>query len=207
MERYLAAGKEYVRHHLPKQLLVSLTLFLLTPLFAGTRNLGQTETAQLLDFYAVLPGMLLLIPVFLPEADPNIRALIRSKYTSMGSIYLIRMALNILVMVILAAGFLWSLRAGNCQFPYASYLLAAMSGMLFLGGIGTLGTACTGNLVIGYMAAFGYYLFSFGAGEKYLGNWYLFSLAAGSYTEKRYLAMTGILLLGISVWIRMKKED
>ena len=164
MERYLAAGKEYVRHHLPKQLLVSLTLFLLTPLFAGTRNLGQTETAQLLDFYAVLPGMLLLIPVFLPEADPNIRALIRSKYTSMGSIYLIRMALNILVMVILAAGFLWSLRAGNCQFPYASYLLAAMSGMLFLGGIGTLGTACTGNLVIGYMAAFGYYLFSFGAG-------------------------------------------
>ena len=90
MGRYLASGKEYVRHHLPQQALVSIMLFAAAPLLAGVRNLSVGETARLLDFYVVLPGMLLLIPVFLPEQDKAIRDLIRARYTSMGSIYLVR---------------------------------------------------------------------------------------------------------------------
>ena len=71
MGRYLASGKEYVRHHLPQQALVSIMLFAAAPLLAGVRNLSVGETARLLDFYVVLPGMLLLIPVFLPEQDKS----------------------------------------------------------------------------------------------------------------------------------------
>ena len=98
MGRYLASGKEYVRHHLPQQALVSIMLFAAAPLLAGVRNLSVGETARLLDFYVVLPGMLLLIPVFLPEQDKAIRDLIRARYTSMGSIYLVRIFLNVAVM-------------------------------------------------------------------------------------------------------------
>ena len=53
-------------------------LFAAAPLLAGVRNLSVGETARLLDFYVVLPGMLLLIPVFLPEQDKAIRDLIRA---------------------------------------------------------------------------------------------------------------------------------
>ena len=81
LKDYLAAGKEYIRHHLPQQALVSAVLFGAAPLIAGVENLSQIETAQLLDFYAVLPGMILLIPIFLPEQNPDIRDLIRSKDT------------------------------------------------------------------------------------------------------------------------------
>lgn len=178
----------------------------MAPLVAGVENLSQIETAQLLDFYAVLPGMILLIPVFFPEQNQDIRDLIRSKYTSTGSIYLIRILLSALVMVLLTAAFLWMLKRGGCSFPAGKFFPAALSGMIFLGGLGAAAYALSGNPVIGYMASLAYYLFSFGTGEKYLGNWFLFSLVRESYTEKRYLAVTGIILLLASVWIRMHKE-
>lgn len=206
MERYLAAGKEYIRYHLPQQVLVSAVLFGAAPLIAGVENLNQLETARLLDFYAVLPGMILLIPIFLPEQNRDIRDLIRSKYTSMGSIYLVRILLCALVMVLLTAAFLWMLKRGGCSFPAGKFFLATLSGMVFLGGLGAAAYALSGNPVIGYMASLAYYLFSYGAGEKYLGNWFLFSLSAGNYTEKRYLAVTGLILLLTAVWIRMHKE-
>ena len=186
MERYLAAGKEYIRHHLPQQALVSAVLFGAAPLIAGVENLSQAETAQLLDFYAVLPGMILLIPIFLPEQNPDIRDLIRSKYTSMGSIYLIRILLSALVMVLLTTAFVWMLKQGGCSFPAGKFLPAALSGMIFLGGLGAAAYALSGNPVIGYMASLAYYLFAFRDRRKnYLGNWFLFSLSAGGYTEKK----------------------
>lgn len=203
---YLAAGKEYIRHHLPQQALVSAVLFGAAPLIAGVENLSQAETAQLLDFYAVLPGMILLIPIFLPEQNPDIRDLIRSKYTSMGSIYLIRILLSALVMVLLTTAFVWMLKQGGCSFPAGKFLLAALSGMIFLGGLGAAAYALSGNPVIGYMASLAYYLFAFGTGEKYLGNWFLFSLSAGGYTEKRYLAVTGLICLLMAVWVSIHKE-
>lgn len=168
--------------------------------------MNQLETAQLLDFYAVLPGMILLIPIFLPEQNRDIRDLIRSKYTSMGSIYLIRILLSALVMVLLTAAFLWMLKQGGCSFPAGKFFLAALSGMIFLGGLGAAAYALSGNPVIGYMSSLAYYLFSFGSGEEYLGNWFLFSLSAGSYTEKRYLAVTGLICLLVAVWVSIHKE-
>ena len=205
MGRYLASGKEYVRHHLPQQALVSIMLFAAAPLLAGVRNLSVGETARLLDFYVVLPGMLLLIPVFLPEQDKAIRDLIRARYTSMGSIYLVRIFLNVAVMAALTGVFLLGLERGGCDFPFGNYFMASLAGMVFLGGFGAAAFALSDNPVIGYMASLGYYLFSFGAGAKYLGNWYLFSLVSGSYKEKVYLADTGVALLAAAIVIRVQK--
>ena len=95
---------------------------------------------------------------------------------------------------------------GRMQLSGREVFLATLSGMIFLGGLGAAAYALSGNPVIGYMASLAYYLFSYGAGEKYLGNWFLFSLSAGNYTEKRYLAVTGLILLLTAVWIRMRKE-
>lgn len=183
-----------------------MILLCAAPLLVGVRNLNAAETASLLDFYVVIPGMLLLLPIFLPEQDHAIRDLIRSGYTSMESIYLIRILLNVLVMIILTAVFLKALQMGDCQFSFFRYFFATLCGMVFLGGLGILAYALSDNPVIGYMAAFGYYLFALGSGSKYLGNWYLFSLASGSYTEKSYLVVTGILLLAAGVCMRVKKD-
>ena len=139
--------------------------------------------------------MILLIPIFLPEQNPDIRDLIRSKYTSMGSIYLIRILLSALVMVLLTTAFVWMLKQGGCSFPAGKFLPAALSGMIFLGGLGAAAYALSGNPVIGYMASL-----------AYLGNWFLFSLSAGGYTEKRYLAVTGLICLLMAVWVSIHKE-
>lgn len=195
-----------MRFHLPKQAAISIILLCAAPLLAGVRNLNASETARLIDFYMVIPGMLLFLPVFLPEQDYAIRDLIRSEYTSLESIYLLRILMDGLVMLALTGAFLTALQIGNCQFPFLKYFLAAICGMLFLGGLGVLAYAWSDQPVIGYMAPFGYYLFALGSGEKYLGNWYLFSLVSGSYTEKYYLAVSGILLLTAGVGIRGVKD-
>ena len=135
-------------------------LFAAAPLLAGVRNLSVGETARLLDFYVVLPGMLLLIPVFLPEQDKAIRDLIRARYTSMGSIYLVRIFLNVAVMAALTGVFLLGLERGGCDFPFGNYFMASLAGMVFLGGFGAAAFALSDNPVIGYMASLGYYLFS-----------------------------------------------
>ena len=134
-------------------------LFAAAPLLAGVRNLSVGETARLLDFYVVLPGMLLLIPVFLPEQDKAIRDLIRARYTSMGSIYLVRIFLNVAVMAALTGVFLLGLERGGCDFPFGNYFMASLAGMVFLGGFGAAAFALSDNPVIGYMASLGYYLF------------------------------------------------
>lgn len=191
-----------MRFHLPKQAAISILLLCAAPLLAGVRNLNASETASLLDFYAVIPGMLLFLPVFLPEQDHAVRDLIRSRYTSLGSIYLLRILIDGLVMIVLTGAFLTALQIGNCQFPFLKYFFASLCGMLFLGGLGVLAYAWSDQPVIGYMASFGYYLFALGAGSRYLGKWYLFSLVSGSYTEKYYLAVSGITFLVAGVGIR-----
>ena len=143
-------------------------LFAAAPLLAGVRNLSVGETARLLDFYVVLPGMLLLIPVFLPEQDKAIRDLIRARYTSMGSIYLVRIFLNVAVMAALTGVFLLGLERGGCDFPFGNYFMASLAGMVFLGGFGAAAFALSDNPVIGYMASLGYYLF--GQGQNIWGT-------------------------------------
>jgi hypothetical protein len=55
------------------------------------------------------------------------------------------------------------------------------------------------NLPVGYMVPVLYYMMCFGAGKKYLGNFYLFSMSSGSLIEKQYLLIAGILMIFIGI--------
>ncbi len=57
------------------------------------------------------------------------------------------------------------------------------------------------------MASLGYYLFAFGAGAKYLGNWYLFFLVSGGYTEKGILLLPELRFYAAAIVIRDAKDQ
>ena len=207
MERYLAIGKETIRYHLIWQVLISIGILCAAPLVLGVRNLNIQETARVVEYYAVFPGIVLLVPIFLPEQNRDIRDLIRSKYTAVGAIYGIRLVLSIVVMMAVSALFLYALKIGECEFPFDTFYPGLLAGMVFLGGLGLLSYALCDNVVVGYMMPLLFYIVSMASGEKYLGKFYLFSMGTGSYEEKWYLALAGMLFLGVGIAVRSRKES
>ena len=137
----------------------------------------------------------------------DIRDLIRSKYTAVGAIYGIRLVLSIVVMMAVSALFLYALKIGECEFPFDTFYPGLLAGMVFLGGLGLLSYALCDNVVVGYMMPLLFYIVSMASGEKYLGKFYLFSMGTGSYEEKWYLALAGMLFLGVGIAVRSRKES
>ena len=192
---------------MPIPFLVSVFVFMLTPFLMGTTNLSAAETAQVLEYYTVFPGIILLVPIFLPEQNKDIHDMIYSKYTNPTVIYGVRLIMALLVMMGCLWSFMMMLNGGNCDFPFVTYYFGTLAGMIFLGGIGMLGYAVSNNPVIGYMVPMIYYIVNIAGGKKYLGNFYLFSMMQGEFIEKWYLFGSGVLCMaaGIFLWIRKER--
>ena len=62
------------------------------------------------------------------------------------------------------------------------------------------------NLAIAYMIPVFYYICCYGAGEKYLGKFFLFSLMQGKTENKIWLGAAGILLTAAGIVIRNRKK-
>lgn len=206
MERYLQIGKENLKFHLLGPAAAAGGILLFSPLFMGIDNLTAIETAKVLDYFVVLIGIILLPPIFLPEQDKELRDLIRSKYTGQAAIYLIRLSQAVFFLTAYLLVFLFVLKTGNCQAEYVKFFAGCMAGMLFLGGLGLFAYSVSDNVVIGYMVPIIYYIMNYGGGKKIFGDFYLFSLMQGSYTEKWFLFITAVVLLTVGISYRAFKR-
>ena len=191
MAKYLEILKENTRHNIPVHAMIAILLLCFSPLVLGVENLPYEDAAKVLERYVALLGIIMLTPVFLPEQNPDLRDLIRSKYTKITAIYGIR----VLEAVVLLAILLHIL-------PYYGGTLAEM---LFVGGLGIFGFALFDNLIAGYMIPVFYYIVAFGSGAKYLKVFYPFSMSQGSYAEKFWLLAGGLILIAAGILIRGRK--
>ena len=205
MEKFLKITWVNYRHNLLPHIAASLFLVLLAPFLMGTRNLEVYQTAKIVEVYLSLLGIILLIPVFTPDMNLDIRDLIRSKKEPMAVLHIIRLANALVVLAILGLLFLIFLKYGNCDFKMWKMLYAFLAESMFLGGMGLFIFALLDQIVLAYMLPMIYYIMNFGSGAKYLGKLYLFSMQAGSFAEKHYLMAAGIVLLALSVITRRLK--
>lgn len=206
MERFAALVKENLRFHLPIPFVLSLGLVVLSPLFVGIRNLSPQETAKVLEYVLVFLGILLFPPVFLPEQNPEVRDLLRARYTSLGTLYGIRVILALLSALALTGVYLAVLKEGNCSFELWKSYGGTISGIVFLGGIGIFAYGLTSQVVIGYMIPLLYYVLCMGAGPKKMGVFYLFAMTQGEFSWKIWQAGAGVLLLGAGILLQMRKD-
>ena len=72
MERYWQVERVNLKHNILLHLLVCVLLLGLSPLLMGVANLGQQDTAKVLEMYVALIGIVMLVPIFLPEQDQNL---------------------------------------------------------------------------------------------------------------------------------------
>ncbi len=204
MENYVEAGKIHLKYHLKYHLLAGLLLLCLMPFLTGVQYLEPNETAQTLEMYAALMGIIFLVPAFLPEQDRNIRDLLRSKKVSITCLHIIRILEALVFLALFTGACVVFLKYNGCEFPMWGYYLGTLAGALFLGGLGMFFYSLTDNIAVGYMIPIVYYVTNF-SGDKYLKNFYLFSMMGGSYVPKFYLAAAGtLLLLAGVVWRRFK---
>lgn len=207
MENYVQIGKYNLKYNIPPHFIICTLLLLLSPLILGLQNLNKIETAKVLEMYVIFIGIIMLTPIFLPEQNKDIRDLLNTKALSMAVVYGIRVLEAVVLLIAMVSIFIVVLKLGNCDFPAIPYFFGTMAGILALGGTGLVFYALADQVVVGYMIPLLYYLVSYGTKSKYLGKFYLFSMSEGRSDEKIYLAIAGILLIGLGIWIRCRKRS
>ena len=115
MERYLKIGAVNVKYNLGLHILVSILLALVAPLFMGIRNLQQADVAKIMEIYLSLIGIILLVPVFLPDMNRDIRDLIYSKKEPVPILHFIRILEALVIMAVIGILFMNGLFAAIIQ--------------------------------------------------------------------------------------------
>ncbi|MDO5519796.1 MAG: hypothetical protein Q4G58_04815 [bacterium] len=207
MEKYLKIAKVNLKFNLFPHIIAAVCLCFISPLFMGVRNLDALNTAKILDVYISLLGIIVLVPIFIPEQDKDINDLIKSKKETIAVNYLIRIVEAVMFLMIIVGGYLLYLKSGMCIFDFGQYFYGTISTCIFLGGLGILVYSIVDNVSVGYMLPILYYILCYGAGKKYLGKFYLFSMLQGNVSDKKYLLIVGILMIAAGVFYRSKKKS
>lgn len=204
-ENYLVIAKEYLKHHYAGHILAAVLFCLFAPLVVGMEALDARQSAQVMEMYLSLIGIILLVPLFLPDQNRNIRDVIASKETPVIYLHLIRLLEGLFVLTVLVLGFLFWMRQGECSFDFLKGFWGTLANGLFMGGLGICLYGLFDNLPVAYMIPMIYYICNYGGGSKYLGPFYLFSMMTGNYSQKIWLGMGGIVLAAIGILWRMRK--
>ncbi len=205
METCVEIGKVNLKYHLSRHLLIAAAFLVMSPLLISVRNLEPAQTAQSLEMYAALIGIILLVPIFLPDQDKNIRDLTAAKYTPPLKVQMVRLAESFIFLVLLLGAFTLYLKTGGCEFPVLEMYAGVLSEALFLGGLGIAAYGLSDNVIIGYMIPIVYYAVNF-SGDKYLKNFYLFSMMQDRYEPKIWLACAGVVLICAGLGVRQIKR-
>jgi hypothetical protein len=206
MERYLNIAKVYLKFQFFPHITVAILLCVVSPFIMGIENLDYISCAKILEMYVSLLGIILLVPIFYPDQDKEIKDLILSKKESISTLHVIRLIQAILILGLLVYLYLVYLKIGNCQFPFAKYYYGTLSTCIFMGGIGILSYSIIDNISIAYAIPILYYMLCYGSGDKYLGKFYLFSMMTGTVEDKIYLMSAGIIMIAAGLFIRRKSS-
>lgn len=208
LERGLSIAKINWKYNLFPHFLVAALLCIVSPLLMGVENLDEQQVAAIIEMYLSFLGIILLVPLFLPDTNREIRDLTASKHIPLFPVRLIRLAEAVILLAVLLTGYLLFLKMGSCQFRFGVCFYAAFATCLFQGGLGVLFYSVVDNIVFAYMIPFLYFVISMGGGRKLLGKFFLFGLrmelaVGGTGTgDKIYLFAAGALMLAAGLFIR-----
>ncbi len=186
MSNYLKIAAVNLKHNTAPHLLLAIVIALLTPVIFGISSLNEQESAQPLEMFLSLTGIVLLTPVFLPEQNENIRDLVRTKQIDDFAIYFIRLVYSVLFLAVIFG--IFTIIMHHCESDVTiQHFTGGFASGIFLGALGFSFAGITGNSIIGYMISMMYYICNFMLKED-LHHWYLFSMSFGNFEGKYWLS-------------------
>lgn len=207
LERYYEIAKINWKHNLFPHFIIAVILCAIAPFIMGMKNLEEPQVAKIIECYLGFLGVILLIPLFLPDTNKNIRDLIASKKTPITAVRSVRFLEGVVCLIVLLLIFLGVLKMGACTFHYGNCFYAAVANCIFMGGLGLLFYSVIDNIALAYMIPFLYFIISMGSGKKYLGKFWLMSFSAGRLQDKKYILAAGILMVAAALVIRKKRRE
>lgn len=180
-------------------LLIALVIAFLTQSLFGIAALNAREAAQPLERMLSLIGIVLLTPIFLPEQNENIRDLIRSKRTDYLAVCVIRLIYSIFFLVVIIGIFAYMMLCRESDITI-EHFVGGFASALFLGALGFFFAGLTQNTITGYMVSAIYYIANYSLKDE-LKNFYLFSMSAGSFTEKYWLLGGAVVIFAVTFFL------
>ncbi len=193
-------AKVNLRHNFLPLCCLSFVIILLIPIIFGVTNLDRQAVAVPLEMLLSIIGIVLFVPIFQPEQNPDIEDVIASKSMDLTYVHLIRVAYSVLSVVLFAILFSVFLLFNGCEIT-PGIVFGTIADALFLGGIGLLTAAITNNLTVSFMPPIIYYLANVML-QKKLGVFNLFGMTRGIYEPNIWLLGTGALLIVLSILTR-----
>ena len=201
MEKYLNIENSFFRRQYAPHLLVTMIFCCLSGFFVSFRNLDGLQAAKVMEMYVSFTGILLLVPLFLPEQNREVWLLEKSKATPLWKLYVIRLASAAVALALVVTVFLQLMRQGNSQFDGRGLWVGSFCEIFFLGSIGFFVSGITNQTVLGYMVSVVYFFANIGA-SKYLGVFALFQMMKGDYGFAAPMAGAAALLVAGGIWLR-----
>lgn len=192
--------KVNLRHNFLPLFLLSVIVMVLTPVLFGTNNLDSKAAAVPLEMLISIIGIILLVPIFQPEQDNGIKDIVESKYIDSAYVYLIRVAYSVIGIILLVLIFSFFMLARDCEIT-VELIWGTIADAMFLGAIGLLTSAVTGNLPVSFMIPLLYYVLNITMARK-LGNFNLFAMISGNYKPNIWLSIASIVLIAVSILIK-----
>ena len=190
-----------LRHNFMPHFVIALVIAFLTQIIFGIASLDAREAAQPLERLLSLAGAVLLTPIFLPEQNENICDLVRSKRTDYLAVCFIRLLYSVFFLALIIGAFTLVMRQSESAVTFRHFF-GGFSSAMFLGSLGFFFAGISRNTIVGYMVSLIYYIANFGLKDE-LKDFYLFSMSAGSFTEKYWL-FGGSLALFVTAFVLIK---
>ena len=177
---------------------LAVCFVMITPFLFNIDALSSVEAARPLEFWLCFVGVILLVSVFLPEQDKDIRDVIRTKEFDYDNLCMIRLLYSVAAMIILIVLFTGIMKL--CESDVRTYhVLGGIASAWFLGAVGFAAAGLTDNVMAGYMLSFLYYLANYGLKEK-LGKFFLFPMTySGNAGESKWLIGGAIALTVVTI--------
>lgn len=200
-QTYSFIARSNLKRNVLPHLLLAVLVPALAPVLFGISYLDAVAAAIRLERFIALIGIVLIVPIFAPEQDKDIRDLTETKPVSQTGIFLVRLSIAVLSTLGVIAVFACSMALSGSEFPLVHYVAGTFCGALFLGALGLFAYGISYVPVIGYMIPLIFYALNM-AGDKYVGKLYLFSMSLGNFGEKYALFGAAVLLLAATCFIR-----
>ncbi|MEO1770677.1 hypothetical protein [Candidatus Enterococcus ferrettii] len=199
MEKINKLNLYFFRFHYMPFVLVTIIFLLLFPFLFGAEYLESAQTAFIVERVFTIIGIFLFIPLYLPDTQKEIVAVVRAKQTSYMILLLIRLGQILCMGLIALALFLGTLKFNHSQFNFQVFFFAEFATVFFLGGLLSISYTFFHHIIPSTMIAVMYYVMNMFSNQKYLGPFYLFTLAENDWESKILLFLVGLFLIVSSV--------
>ena len=110
--KFFPIVKEYLKHHYAGHVLAAFLFCAAAPLIMGIEALNPQQSAQVLEMYFSIVGIVLLVPLFMPDQNRDIRDVVASRETPMLYIHSIRLVTELVLLAVFLLIFLFWMRWG-----------------------------------------------------------------------------------------------